>query len=835
MKYINKPPSARNRNTTLPATNQPISTRRTGTTKKKLIKHNTVAAKANKAKTDLLITVSNVACSTVTVTKCQAALRTLQAFPVFKPTCLCREPHMDPECNSFRDFLFDHPCVFVKEKEKDPYPVDALPTCTHAHHVCQQETKCIKLYEDFKLHCKVRDNKCRMEDRDLCFEAWASLRRSPMFGCICPNNHMKKRCDRMFSMVNHNPCIASENVTMYGATDDIVHLLKNPLVDTSNGQDVHAGYDYINVNILKNDKVKGHKVHYTYPEEEDTPLVDQSSHHSGYSSNFIEPEREKLVFQSTCHSAMDSCNNNYHCRMLLAPILHHCDMSRCNRNSCMEALQTFYGKPDFHWNVEIAFCLCKKTENKYDACLIAQEKLHPVCAQRIEESPQPTCLHLAEVCKENKACRSKLEYYEQSCAVDSVTKKCAGSPTECRKSILAILGTDLRTTCACKGTDMSQLYECLGWQRLLWVNPCVVEAQKHFHMKKAVEQSRLSTHTTRTTSTTTTTISTTSTVHLTAAKSITETSVTVNSPTEFLPPPQAFVPTSTVTKSTPTTTTTRRTTTRRTRATTTTTTAPPRSCIVQRPQVPDQFIREGSFKRIYHEDEFECSDVCECEVGEKLSCRTICIDRMPCKTEFAFYNHAAPAYQAFRGRCLCYSGRFICMKPSPTDYSLPHGVFLFLGYSEVDERELNRNHTTHLVVIQDVVRVLQNFIKEEAERKNGTTCSLEFFNATRENVIIAGKLSDDADTTKLTPSEILSKEKDECAEFMEVISDRINSRYPEFLSHVLLSVFKMAEVEIVPIETSSASFTHRSSGTLMVHLILILVIINLTKTYSTIS
>uniref|UniRef100_A0A1Y1NLM4 GDNF/GAS1 domain-containing protein n=1 Tax=Photinus pyralis TaxID=7054 RepID=A0A1Y1NLM4_PHOPY len=148
-----------------------------------------------------------VACSTVTVTKCQAALRTLQAFPFFKPTCLCREPHVDPECNSFRDFLFDHPCVFVLKKEKDPYPVDALPTCNHALSVCSQERKCIKLFEDFKLNCKVRDNKCRMEDRNLCHDSWANLRRSPMFGCICPNNNMKRRCDRIFSVVNHNPCV----------------------------------------------------------------------------------------------------------------------------------------------------------------------------------------------------------------------------------------------------------------------------------------------------------------------------------------------------------------------------------------------------------------------------------------------------------------------------------------------------------------------------------------------------------------------------------------------------------------------------------------------------
>lgn len=69
--------------------------------------------------------------------------------------------------------------------------------------------------------------------------------------------------------------------------------------------------------------------------------------------------------------------------------------------------------------------------------------------------------------------RDKLEHYEQSCAVDSVTKKCAGKTTSCRKALIGILGTPLRTSCACQGTDLSQLYDCLGWQRLLWLNPCV--------------------------------------------------------------------------------------------------------------------------------------------------------------------------------------------------------------------------------------------------------------------------------------------------------------------------------------------------------------------------
>ncbi|XP_031335619.1 uncharacterized protein LOC116165375 isoform X1 [Photinus pyralis] len=517
-----------------------------------------------------------VACSTVTVTKCQAALRTLQAFPFFKPTCLCREPHVDPECNSFRDFLFDHPCVFVLKKEKDPYPVDALPTCNHALSVCSQERKCIKLFEDFKLNCKVRDNKCRMEDRNLCHDSWANLRRSPMFGCICPNNNMKRRCDRIFSVVNHNPCVdyfllfSGPDVTNSIQTDSVLNkqpsvnfpsfilppkahpthgnshvhdtnrtqrtgtvtstgtdfhapleetlitslqipelvgpgvldffsvkvisaqdntsaasfdygiansVVENPLVDAVNGLEAHSNTDHISVSVLKSKGKQFNFSNISYDEDMDNKLAFQNGHRK-YPSSTDHGRSEmneiaKTIFQSTCHLAMESCNNNYNCRMAMAPILHHCDLSRCNRNSCMEALQAFYRKTSFPWNLEIAFCLCKKTDNKQDTCMLAQQRLHPVCAQRIEGSPQPTCLSVAEVCREDKECRSRLEYYEQSCAVDSVTKKCAGPPSECRAAMLGILGTDLRTTCACKGTDMTQLYECLGWQRLLWVNPCV--------------------------------------------------------------------------------------------------------------------------------------------------------------------------------------------------------------------------------------------------------------------------------------------------------------------------------------------------------------------------
>jgi hypothetical protein len=95
---------------------------------------------------------------------------------------------------------------------------------------------------------------------------------------------------------------------------------------------------------------------------------------------------------------------------------------------------------------------------------------------------------------------------------------------------------------------------------------------------------------------------------------------------------------------------------------------------------------------------------------------------------------------------------------------------------------------------------------------------------TRENVIIAGKLSEEVDYTTLSPMESLAKEKEQCAELLEIISDRINSRNPDFISHLLLSIFKMAEVEIVQIEPNSTSRIESLPHHLLVSTLLLTII-----------
>ena len=70
------------------------------------------------------------------------------------------------------------------------------------------------------------------------------------------------------------------------------------------------------------------------------------------------------------------------------------------------------------------------------------------------------------------------------------------------------------------------------------------------------------------------------------------------------------------------------------------------------------------FFQLYKYDDPDCSELCECRMGKRLTCKVLeCIAKDACNTGVAFYSHASPFYRAHRGQCLCYSGSFVCSKP----------------------------------------------------------------------------------------------------------------------------------------------------------------------------
>ena len=56
--------------------------------------------------------------------------------------------------------------------------------------------------------------------------------------------------------------------------------------------------------------------------------------------------------------------------------------------------------------------------------------------------------------------------------------------------MVGILGTELRTNCDCTSVtaDFSQLYDCIGWQRVLWMNPCTGKSSIKNLMMKLIYQ-----------------------------------------------------------------------------------------------------------------------------------------------------------------------------------------------------------------------------------------------------------------------------------------------------------------------------------------------------------
>jgi len=487
-------------------------------------------------------------------------------------------------------------------------------------------------------------------------------------------------------------------------------------------------------------------------------------------------DQEIVNLRSTCHLAMDRCERDSNCRPYLESIKTRC-VDSCSRDRCMAAVKEFYRKIPKQHSLDVAFCLCKKN-GVDDQCFRAQSVLHPPCAQTPaswsgRDEDLPSCHLLARSCRDSKNCRRSLERYEQACSVDSDTKTCAGTYTACREAMVEILGTDLRTNCACSGTagDFRELFECIEYQRLFWVNPCVVDAQKDYHLKLEITPAW--------------------TPEIPYTPPIVET-------------PKRPLPTRRTTQFCP-----------RTRAP-----SQPGYCNLAYPNFTDgnvKYIREGFEKRLYDEDVGKSgSRLCGCNAGPELKCTWLEeIEKKPCNTESAFYSHASPFYLAYRGQCLCYSGEFICAKHDTSKggkkdkkvqvAESPPGVYLYLGYSKKDSLILQRGRVklgkdvpdTEEEERKEVKDTVQQTVSHFTSNTNKSDCRINLVDRTGENYILKATLDefDEYRMKKNMSDEMKYKEKGECFAALESIAQKVNERDADMRSHIVLSMFKVAAAE----------------------------------------
>ncbi|KAF2351344.1 GDNF/GAS1 [Trinorchestia longiramus] len=177
--------------------------------------------------------------------------------------------------------------------------------------------------------------------------------------------------------------------------------------------------------------------------------------------------------QELCHHSLTACQHDSECAPLLEKVMMWCEHSHCEPDRCRGALQNFYSSVHIQRRLEVAFCVCRKSDND-GQCLTAMRKLHPSCAERHTSSDPQQCQEIARLCRASDSCRHKLETYERDCAVDAITGRCAGTLRDCQHAVIKILGTELHASCVCKGTDfLQQQQDCDSWHKLLWSNPCV--------------------------------------------------------------------------------------------------------------------------------------------------------------------------------------------------------------------------------------------------------------------------------------------------------------------------------------------------------------------------
>ena len=91
-------------------------------------------------------------------------------------------------------------------------------------------------------------------------------------------------------------------------------------------------------------------------------------------------------------------------------------------------------------------------------------------------------------------------------------------------------------------------------------------------------------------------------------------------------------------------------------------------------------------------------------------------------------------------------------------YSLPEGVFLFVGYSEREEAQMQELSN---LTVADVAATLQEHMRaREGERQDGdVVCTLLLHNVTPENLILVAKLVHTNVSEELSAADLLRKEK----------------------------------------------------------------------------
>jgi len=213
------------------------------------------------------------------------------------------------------------------------------------------------------------------------------------------------------------------------------------------------------------------------------------------------------------------------------------------------------------------------------------------------------------------------------------------------------------------------------------------------------------------------------------------------------------------------------------------------------------------------------SDDCAC--GEEFHLEVSCaflvpIEKKHCDTDLAYYRHESPFYLEHRGRCICYSGEFICEKKINAPTTALLGVHLFLGFRRRDSELLMERlqekigSTSPVDENKEITSAVQEYVSNYIHRNNKTVCSITMTELVDENIVLVATMhrKDQEMMKNAMSNEMKHAEKEECYGAFLDIADPINSRDAGMRAHAVMSMFKIASAEAnvpPPLQHASAA------------------------------
>ncbi|ELT91888.1 hypothetical protein CAPTEDRAFT_228689 [Capitella teleta] len=339
----------------------------------------------------------------------------------------------------------------MDEDDEEEHP-DRVMSCIGHRKRCLMDDTCQQHLTDYRLYCRESKklNQCVTTDwyvspkitekhlsihqyRAMCYKMIAALKEEApdLFTCNC---HMrradtKEKCDRIRLRIAQNHCLVAAPYFIHTAHP--IELAYDDLLDR-----------------LDREMLKG------------------------------EPEG------STCAPAFMRCNSRSTCKNRLKGYLAACNWNiadnTCEKESCLEAIRTFYLLLKPEMTQSLLFCLCIPGDK---TCEMVRRVVQPVCS--VVDVMPPTCSAQLARCTADRDCSSRLQNYEKFCSYDKHVNGCAAGSMICRNAIVGIQGSWLTTNCTCETVPDSDRPACLqAKSRLRQDNNiiCTETAKRDFHV-----------------------------------------------------------------------------------------------------------------------------------------------------------------------------------------------------------------------------------------------------------------------------------------------------------------------------------------------------------------